>query len=53
MKYCNDGDNEAYPWYDKKQITTIEGPTSKHTIVQQLVRVFTILKKSINLIITY
>ena len=37
MRYCNDGDNIAFPWYDKKEIVTIEGPTNKHSIVQVLV----------------
>ena len=37
MRYCNDGDN-AFPWYDKDEIATIEGPTNKHAIVQVMVR---------------
>ena len=37
MRYCNDGDN-AFPWYDKDEIVTIEGPTNKHAIVQVMVR---------------
>ena len=40
MKYVNDGDNESFPWYDWNAIVTLEGPTSKHSVVEVLVSIF-------------
>ena len=42
MRYCHDGDN-TFPWYEKNEIVTLEGPTNKHSVVQVLVSILLFL----------
>ena len=41
-KYCNDGNNNSFPWYRTRyekadEFITIEGPTNKYSIVHIVV----------------
>ena len=48
-KYCNDGNNISFPWFQCSEkpdsFVTIEGPTNKYSIVHVLVIVINYFKK--------